>query len=189
MRVAGASGSAGWDRLGGAGVPGDAADRPSSIRCSRCLHGQGSPRSYMKKLVDQTLSGNEVYYTARSLRVILTKSCSKLHCQRVLISTPSRIRSRAKRGQLKISERFQLKNGSRRGLDCLDCAEFARQWKPSLRGAVCPRGRVMRSGMHARFLVRVPSCVHDRDDVFDPPPVNMALSQFICVSPGSVLPT
>ena len=31
------------------------------------------------------LSGNEVYYTARSLLVILENSCGKLHCQKVVI--------------------------------------------------------------------------------------------------------
>jgi hypothetical protein len=31
------------------------------------------------------LFGNEVYYTAHSSLVILNNSCSKLHCQKVLI--------------------------------------------------------------------------------------------------------
>ena len=31
------------------------------------------------------LSGDEVYYTACSLLVVLKNSCSKLHCQKVLI--------------------------------------------------------------------------------------------------------
>ena len=37
----------------------------------------------MKRERTQNLFGNEVYYTACSLLVILNNSCSELHCQKV----------------------------------------------------------------------------------------------------------
>ena len=40
------------------------------------------PRSYMKRGLNQNLSGNQVYYTARPLLVISKNSCSKLHCRK-----------------------------------------------------------------------------------------------------------
>ena len=39
-------------------------------------------RPYMKRKLDQNLSGNEVYYTECSLRVILKNSCIQLHCHK-----------------------------------------------------------------------------------------------------------
>ena len=41
-----------------------------------------TPRFYMKRELNQNLSGNEVYDTAFSLLVILKNSCSKLHRQK-----------------------------------------------------------------------------------------------------------
>ena len=38
-----------------------------------------------EKGIKSKLSGNEVYYTACSLLVILKNSCRKFHCQKVLI--------------------------------------------------------------------------------------------------------
>ena len=38
--------------------------------------------AYMKRELNLNFSGNEVYYTAFSLPVILKNSCSKLHCQK-----------------------------------------------------------------------------------------------------------
>ena len=37
---------------------------------------------YMKRELNQNLSGNKIYYTACSLLVILNNSCSKIHCQK-----------------------------------------------------------------------------------------------------------
>ena len=39
-------------------------------------------RCYMERELNENLCGNEVYYTACSLLVILKKSCSKFRCQR-----------------------------------------------------------------------------------------------------------
>ena len=41
-----------------------------------------TPHSYMKRKLNLDLSGNEVYYTACFLLVILKYSCSKLHRQK-----------------------------------------------------------------------------------------------------------
>ena len=52
--------------------------------------GQGSKVANQKGVLHEKefklkLSGNEVYYTACSLLAILKNSCSKRHCQKVLI--------------------------------------------------------------------------------------------------------
>jgi len=47
-----------------------------------------------EKLFNLKLSGNEVYYTAWSLLVMLKNSCSKLRCQKVLNWKAFRTRSR-----------------------------------------------------------------------------------------------
>ena len=44
--------------------------------------------SCMKEVLNQNLSGNEVYYTAYSLLVILKNFCSTLHCQKVFDLIP-----------------------------------------------------------------------------------------------------
>ena len=45
--------------------------------------GKGAPCGfYMKRDLNYNLSGNEVYYTACSLLVMLKNSCSKRHCQK-----------------------------------------------------------------------------------------------------------
>ena len=50
---------------------------------------------YMKRDINQNVSGNDSHYTAGSSLVALKKSCSKLHCQKRfnLILLPCKIRS------------------------------------------------------------------------------------------------
>ena len=48
----------------------------------RASSGVGESGSYTKRISSQKTSGNEVYYTASSLLVILKNSCSKLQCQK-----------------------------------------------------------------------------------------------------------
>ena len=50
-------------------------------------------RILFEKGIKSKLSGNEVYYTACSLQVLSENSCSKFHCQKVLIVFSFHIRS------------------------------------------------------------------------------------------------
>ena len=68
---------------------GGVSPEPGVVPCARdrYLPLGGRPLLYEKRIRFR-LDGNEIYYTACSLLVILKNSCSKLHCQKVLIEFP-----------------------------------------------------------------------------------------------------
>ena len=54
---------------------------------------QWQRHSHIKRELNQKLSGNEFYYTACSLLVMLKYLCCKLHCQEVFIQTSFHLNS------------------------------------------------------------------------------------------------
>ena len=52
------------------------------------LNNEPKPQPYMKRELNQNVSGNEVQYTNSSIFTLTNMPCSKLHCQKVVTRFP-----------------------------------------------------------------------------------------------------